>query len=427
MSSEVKLRSAKLAPMVSSGFKEKPINSSSSNITKTLTNEQTCEKRNTHLHNLCIQMLRDGFHRAYTELFNLVENRRKARIAAGPGSHLSLEIKLENENNYLDKLKDNLCSAEANERSKSYHNQYKDILELANYFKNEDVTWLSDHFYHSSLKIAAKVSLDSGRSQCEANEKCGLAAETRGEYGKSREFLIDARKISRGRTNWKHDNGITWHQQNSMHLARILIKLAASQTDDATVTKILTEAIKAADESKIELSISQVYYNYGCHLHYLGEIQPAHEALEKGLNNAIDIENYELIQKFGKELSSVSKKMKNSKSSVAIDRAAEYLKLAVDKTKTDPVASIDALLEVALLYNTYGDYNEATNSIDQAYTATNHDGCSSREISTRVAAGTIHGNQKLLSYRSVLANSTSDQNTVRQMMKWKNEADLNII
>ena len=36
-----------------------------------------------------------------------------------------------------------------------------------------------------------------------------------------------------------------------MHLARILIKLAASQTDDATVTKILTEAIKAADESKI--------------------------------------------------------------------------------------------------------------------------------------------------------------------------------
>ena len=139
-----------------------------------------------------------------------------------------------------------------------------------------------------------------------------------------------------------------------MHLARILIKLAASQTDDASVTKILTEAIKAADESKIGkltlepkaytkpvlnrylgLSIAQVYYNYGCHLHHLGEIQSAHETLEKGLNNAIDIENYELIQKFGKELSSVSKKMKNSKSSVAIDRAAEYLKLAVDKTKTD--------------------------------------------------------------------------------------------
>ena len=67
-------------------------------------------------------IFRDGFHRAYTELFNLVENRRKARIAAGPGSHLSLEIKLENENNYLDKLKDNLCSG------KHYNLQFYVIL-----------------------------------------------------------------------------------------------------------------------------------------------------------------------------------------------------------------------------------------------------------------------------------------------------------
>ena len=67
------------------------------------------------------------------------------------------------------------------------------------------------------------VSLDSGRSQCEANEKCGLAAETRGEYGQSREFLIDARKISRGRTNWKHDNGITWHQQ--VKLSDLMIEI----------------------------------------------------------------------------------------------------------------------------------------------------------------------------------------------------------
>lgn len=411
---------------MASGFKEKTAISTSSTLAQTLTHEQTCEKRNAHLHNLCIDMLRRGYHRAYTELFNLVEDRRKARIEAGPGSYMSLEVKLEGENNYLDKLRDNLCSAEGHERSKSYHNQYKDVLELANYFKNEDVTWLSDHFYHSSLKIALKVSLDSGRSQCEANEKCGLAAEARHELEQSRNFLIDARKISRGRTNWKHDSGITWHQQNSKNLARVLIKLAKTKTDENDITNLLLEAVKAADESKIELSIAQVNYNYGCHLYINGSIPEAFEALEKGLNNAIEIRNFELIQKFGKELATVSKKMKSG-SSVAIDRAAEYLKLAVDKTQTDPIASIDALLEVALLYNTYGDYHEASNSIDKAYLATSHERCSSREISTRVAAGTIHGNQKLLSYRSVLANSTNDQNTVRQIMEWKNQANPNII
>ena len=44
-----------------------------------------------------------------------------------------------------------------------------------------------------------------------------------------------------------------------MHLARILIKLAASQTDDVTVTKILTEAIKAADESNIGKLETEVF------------------------------------------------------------------------------------------------------------------------------------------------------------------------
>ena len=46
--------------------------------------------------------------------------------------------------------------AEENERSKSYQNQYKNILELANYFKTEQILWLSDHFYTQTLKIAAK-------------------------------------------------------------------------------------------------------------------------------------------------------------------------------------------------------------------------------------------------------------------------------
>ena len=33
-----------------------------------------------------------GYHRAYTELFNLVENRRKARVEQGPGGPLSQGI-----------------------------------------------------------------------------------------------------------------------------------------------------------------------------------------------------------------------------------------------------------------------------------------------------------------------------------------------
>ena len=53
--------------------------------------------------------LRNGYHRAYTEIFNLVENRRSARELAGPGSEMSLEIILEENSSYIDKLKYHLC------------------------------------------------------------------------------------------------------------------------------------------------------------------------------------------------------------------------------------------------------------------------------------------------------------------------------
>ena len=52
---------------------------------------------------------RNGYHCAYTEVFNLVSDRKKARIAAGPGSEMSLEIVLEENPTYIDKLKFHLC------------------------------------------------------------------------------------------------------------------------------------------------------------------------------------------------------------------------------------------------------------------------------------------------------------------------------
>ena len=53
----------------------------------------------------------------------------------------------------------------------------------------------------------------------------------------------------------------------------------------------------------------------------------------KALNSAININNCQLISKTAKELAVVAKINKDS--SVLIDKAAEYLKLAVDKTTND--------------------------------------------------------------------------------------------
>ena len=74
-------------------------------------------------------------------------------------------------------MNEHLCQAEEHERAKQYKEQYTHIHQLANYFRHEKLTWVSDHFYTEALNIAVNVAFDSGKCVCEANERCALAAE----------------------------------------------------------------------------------------------------------------------------------------------------------------------------------------------------------------------------------------------------------
>ena len=82
---------------------------------------------------------------------------------------------------------------------------------------------------------------------CEASEKCGLAAEEINDLESARSHLEEARRIAKGRSSWKHENGDTWHQQISNHLSRILYSLAHDKSDDDALD-LLEKSVLAADE-----------------------------------------------------------------------------------------------------------------------------------------------------------------------------------
>ena len=66
------------------------------------------------------------------------------------------------------------------------------------------------------------------------------------------DHLVNSRKASRGRTNWRHeDSGLTWHQENSKNLTRILLKMANDENDKRKRKELHVQACKAADESKL--------------------------------------------------------------------------------------------------------------------------------------------------------------------------------
>jgi len=424
MPSDYKVRH--LTPIPAAGALSPQIDLKSVKTTKvpieTLSHATTCAKRNNHLQNSCIHMLKNGYHRAYTEIFNLVENRRKERELAGPGSEMSLEVILEDNTSYIDKLKHHLCEAEKNERSKNHGEVYSNISQLAIYFDEEKLHWLAHHFYTRALEVAHNVRLDSGKSLCEASEKCGIAAESRNDLESARKHLEEARKICKGRASWKQENGDSWHEQISNHLSRVLRNLAAGKSDVEGLD-LLEKSVLAADESHKEITIATANYHLGSIQFNLKQFQDAQKSLLKALNNAVKIKNEKLIQMLTTKLASLTRETGSEDDQ--LDKAKDYLKLAVDNIKEEVESSVDALSQVALLYNAYGEYENAQKSIQEAYLACGQAG--GRELSTRVSSGTISGNMHFPSFRRILAASTEDKSQVRRLVDWKNQADNSLL
>merc|ERR1719245_213714 len=133
---------------------------------------------------------------------------------------------------------------------------------------------------------------------------------------------------------------------------------------------LLVEACKSATESKLDLSIAEANYEFGkCHLAINNAVAESQDALQKALGAAVQITNHDLIQKITKELAALYKK-RGSETNVGLSqKSIEFLQLAVEKTADNPAASISALTEMALLYNAYGKFQHAEESIDQAYLA----------------------------------------------------------
>ena len=75
-----------------------------------------CRYRNTYEHNLCLDMLKDGYHQSFSELFNLMKQQKDDREKLGRDSGVFDQPLLEDEPDKLDQLKHHLTTSEAARR-----------------------------------------------------------------------------------------------------------------------------------------------------------------------------------------------------------------------------------------------------------------------------------------------------------------------
>ncbi|CAH7297923.1 Ttc29 [Phodopus roborovskii] len=137
--------------------------------------------RNSYKKSICVDMLRDGYHKSFTELFSLMEQWDALRHAAEVRSLFWLQRPLEEQPDKLDYFYHYLTRAEAAERQEYYEEVYNNLYALACYFDNSEDKWVRNHFYERCFNIARLIKADGGKKEAEAQAHMGLLFEEEGE------------------------------------------------------------------------------------------------------------------------------------------------------------------------------------------------------------------------------------------------------
>uniref|UniRef100_UPI003AAD7DA9 tetratricopeptide repeat protein 29 n=1 Tax=Centroberyx gerrardi TaxID=166262 RepID=UPI003AAD7DA9 len=119
---------------------------------QTVSMEDIALFRNSLKQNICVEMLQQGYHRSFSELFSLLRSDAARRSAAAPGSAVWLQVALEDQPDKLEALRLHLSRAEQAERTGGWPAAAEQRLRLARFFSSPQDGWLSFHFSLSCVE-----------------------------------------------------------------------------------------------------------------------------------------------------------------------------------------------------------------------------------------------------------------------------------
>ncbi|XP_074445086.1 tetratricopeptide repeat protein 29 isoform X5 [Larus michahellis] len=244
---------------------------------KGLSKQEAAANRNSYKKNICIDMLRQGYHKSFSELFTLIQKWNALREAAGPGSAIWQQKSLEEQPDKLDQLYHFLTRAEAAQRAGHYEEVYDNQLNLAYCFNDPEEKWLSNYFYEQCFNTAQLVKIDGGKREAHAHANMGLIHEEQGHVMKAAEHYEAFYQLTVGLT-WKDDTGRTYNSLACEHLWRIYTLLADKMLENKEhqqAIKTLIKALKMAKEGGDMKMEGEAAYCLSLAYNFAGEQQTA--------------------------------------------------------------------------------------------------------------------------------------------------------
>ncbi|XP_059577986.1 tetratricopeptide repeat protein 29 isoform X4 [Alligator mississippiensis] len=274
---------------------------------KGLSKQEAAAYRNSYKKNICIDMLQQGYHKSFSELFTLIQKWNALREAAGPGSAIWQQKSLEEQPDKLDQLHHFLTRAEAAQRA--------------------------------------------------------------GQFMKAAEHYEAFYQLTVGRI-WKDETSHTYNSLACEHLWRIYTLLADKMLENKEhqqAIKTLIKAFEMAKEGGDKKMEGEAAYCLGLAYHSAGEEQTA----ILNLNTYIEISTAlcDMVG-LGRAYQAIAKVLvSQGKVTEAIKYLEEFVKVA--KSAHLSRSLVDACVFLGDIYNEKGNYNKACEYFSQAFEAAN--------------------------------------------------------
>lgn len=216
---------------------------------KGLSKEEVAAYRNSYKKSICVDMLRDGYHKSFTELFALMEKWDALREAARVRSLLWLQRPLEEQPDKLDHFYYYLTRAEVAERKGYFEDVYNNLYALACYFNNSEDKWVRNHFYERCFQIAQLIKIDGGKKEAEAHGHMGLLFEEDDQLLDAAEHYEAFHQLTQGRV-WKDETGRFLNLLACESLLRTYRLLADKMLENKEYKQAISTLLKASEIAK---------------------------------------------------------------------------------------------------------------------------------------------------------------------------------
>ncbi|XP_048798596.1 tetratricopeptide repeat protein 29 isoform X1 [Lagopus muta] len=388
---------------------------------KGLSKQEAAANRNSYKENICIDMLRQGYHKSFSELFTLIQKWNALREAAGPGSAIWQRQSLEEQPDKLDQLYHFLTRAEAAQRAGNSEEVYDNQLNVAYCFDDSEEKQLRNYFYEQCFNTAQLIKTDGGKRQAQAHAYMGLINEEQGHVMKAAEHYEAFYQLTEGST-WKDETGHTYYSLACEHLWRIYILQADKMLENKErqqAIRTLIKAIRMAKNGGDKKMEGEAAYCLSLVYHFAGEEKTALSILNTSIkiftalcDSAGLRRAYEAIDKI---------LVSQGKVAESLARLEEFKKVAENAHLSQSV--VDACVLIGNIYNERGNYDKALEYFTQAFEAANTLNNLSLANETRTYCGIAKAHKLMVAFNSHI--EAEDPISLKYLLAWKeNRSDM---